>query len=232
LDAFVLIDYDNLPAAIRRAGLVGLAWRIDAGVRGALQGIQDIHIRLYGGWYDAGGLSNAGTTLTQEIGNNFPIVTSSGGSISGRVHCEIASSLVGAKGDVFLFTMRKRRGMRSRLTGQKPPHCLNPAACTIDAVVAWSKGSCPVAGCPVESLDAFTYTEQKLTDTLLCADVLSLAGGVQPPPVFVVSDDDDMTPPILLAAKSGAKICHVRSSANAKFYDGLLRQNNVQLVVL
>jgi hypothetical protein len=232
LDAFVLIDYDNLSEAARRPGLVTLARRIDASISGVVQDLADTHIRLYGGWYDEIGLTNAGTLLTQEIGSSFPISLALGGRMARRIKCEIASSLIDSRGDVFLFTMRRRRGMRSVLKSQKSQNCANPGSCTIDAVRQWSQGPCPATGCAVASPHVFTYNEQKLTDTLLCADILALAQRAPAPPTFVLSNDDDMTPPILLAAKSGAPICHIRSSPNAKFYDGILRRNNVQILVL
>ena len=49
VDVFALIDYDNLPQPIRNAGLVALAWRIEAHVLAAVTGAGDIYIRLYGG---------------------------------------------------------------------------------------------------------------------------------------------------------------------------------------
>jgi hypothetical protein len=232
LDAFALVDYDNLPMAIRNAGLVALAWRIESHVTGIVPTIGDIHIRLYGGWYEVAGLTNSGTILTQEIGRSFPIPITVGGNAARTITCEIGSSLIDSRGEALLFTKRNRRGMRSVLRSQTPRNCISPGTCTINSVVRWSRGSCSFAGCGVATPDAFTYDEQKLTDTLLCADILALARRTPPPPTFVLSNDDDMTPAILLAAKSGAPIFLVRNLANPKFYDGILRQNNVQILTL
>jgi len=230
--AFVLVDYDNLPQSVRAAGLATLVRRIESSVLGAAVNPTELHVRLYGGWYNVTGLTNAGTLLTQEIGATFPIMISDGTRITRRVTCEIATSLIDSKGDLFLFTMRERRGMRSLLKANVPPHCIDPAVCTILAVGSWSSGACPNSGCPVSAADSFTYSEQKLTDTLLCADVFALSRRSPAPPTFVLSNDDDMTPAILLAAKAGAPISHIRSSPSPKFYDGMLRQNNVQILVL
>lgn len=232
MDAFILIDYDNLPHAAKSAGLTALALRLDSDVRPFVHVRTDIRIRLYGGWYNATGLTNAGSVLTQEIGGAFPIPVGSGGRIARRISCEIATSLIDSTGDVFLYTMRPRRGMRAVLRSQAPARCLNAATCTVNAVEAWSRGACPSSGCPVSVSESFTYYEQKLTDTLLCSDALALAQRSPAPATFILSDDDDMTPAILMAAKTGAPIFHIRSSVQSKFYDGILRQNSVEILTL
>lgn len=232
LDAFILIDYDNLPQAAKSAGLPALARRLDADLRPYVHVRTDIRVRLYGGWYNATGLTNAGSLLAQEIGREFPIPLGSGAHIARRIYCGIATSLIDSAGDVFLYTMRQRRGMRAVLKSTASARCVNASTCTVTAVEAWSKGTCPATGCPVNATEPFSFYEQKLTDTLLCSDLLALAQRNPAPTTFILSDDDDMTPAILMAAKTGAPIFHIRSSLQPKFYDGILRQNSVQIITL
>jgi hypothetical protein len=68
MEAFALVDYDNLPSAVQRAGLHVLAHQIDAVAQAGNPGLSDLHIRLYGGWYTHTGLTKKGTLLSQAIG--------------------------------------------------------------------------------------------------------------------------------------------------------------------
>jgi len=191
----------------------------------------DLFVRLYGGWYTTSGLTKRGTRLTQEIQRESPLVITDGHSIVRRVHCELASSLLEVPSQILGWTMRQRLGMRSRLSRRPTPHCHSPVGCSIDHAVTWSRGKCPVAGCAVAANEAFTYYEQKLVDTILCCDLLSLALRSPAPPTFVVSDDDDMLPAMIMAAKIGGPIWHCRlRPSGGSFYAPALSHHTVKTV--
>jgi hypothetical protein len=198
--------------------------------------IDEIQIRLYGGWYDLQGLTQRGTQLAQEIASSFPLLFASNRRISCRVFCEIASALAVAPADLLLHTFRKRSGMRSRLTISPNVNCANPASCTLNAVAAWSmrQGICPQAGCMVTARDAFLFDEQKLVDTLLCCDILTFASGPSSSPVYVASDDDDLIPALLLGSKQGGRvrILKERTRVRQTAYAPLLSQYNVHEILL
>ena len=229
MDAFALVDYDNLPGTLQKAGLQVLATLIDAVAQKGDPGMGDLYIRLYGGWYTYGGLTKRGTRLSQEIGTTFPIPLQGSGGARRYLRCEIASALLSSPAEMFHATLRQRSGTRSRLTAKSPTWCANPGACTIQASVRWSQGSCPVAGCTVNQSEAFEYQEQKLVDTLLCCDLIHLSL-VKKDPIFVVSDDDDMTPAILMASKHARLVSHLRRPPLApKLYDPILINNSVRI---
>jgi hypothetical protein len=230
LETYSLVDYDNLPGRITRSGLFGIARLVEAVAIGVLGNVDDIHIRLYGGWYDHTGLTQAGTLLTQEMSRVFPLLTSSGSQLARQITCEIASSVIDSPSEIFLFTLRLRRGVRSILRHSLSAQCANPQGCTGSAVAHWSRGWCPAPGCPVGTADVFTYREQKLADTMICVDILALASRVSPPPVFVVSDDDDIAPAVLSAAKKPASIWQLRAGRASGLYDALYLQNGIALV--
>ena len=237
MDSHVLIDYDNLPLHVGRAGLVSLARALVKIVSVECPTTQDTRVRLYGGWYDQAGLSNAGSLLTQEIQRSFPILMLGNAGHLRRVHCEIASALVNSRSDLFFHTYREKRGIPSVLRSQTPTGCTNPPNCTILAVIKWSRRSCPEDGCPVKSQDAFTYSGQKLVDTLLSCDLVTLSRQRPLEPVFVLSDDDDLIPPILLAGINcmgeGTRIWHIRSSdTSLSLYDAALLRKNVRILKL
>jgi hypothetical protein len=233
MDSFVLIDYDNVPYQFRRSGLADLARRVNAVLAPLVPGADSIFIRLYGGWYDSSGLTREGTRITQEIGQSFPLIELKNGRIHSRTSCEIASALIDCPVDIFQFTFRKRSGMRSPLISAKPQNCVSVQNCTVSAVARWSRRGCPEPGCPATQHDAFTYHEQKLVDTLLCCDLLGLAGRSPAPPVSVVSDDDDFAPALLMAARLGATVHLVEMRATkGRVYGNLFGRYKVKVVNL
>src|SRR5467141_450347 len=111
MQVHVLIDYDNLPRAVVQQGLLPLARGLDSIISTAYSDGADILLRLYGGWYDASGLTRAGSMLVQEIHRDFPIPILVGTSKRRYVQCEIASSLIQHRSYVFPSTLRLRRGL-------------------------------------------------------------------------------------------------------------------------
>jgi uncharacterized LabA/DUF88 family protein len=228
----VLTDFDNLPAAIRKPGLASLARAVYQAVDLLYPSVDELRIRLYGGWYDAQGLTQAGTRLAQEIGFGFPMAIPVNQQIKCRIHCEIASASIDAPADLLLHTFRQRWGIRSRLTAVQSPSCASPHSCGVQTVVQWSRGRCHVAGCSVPAHTVFKYNEQKLVDTLLCCDLIVLTTKGQKAPVFLISDDDDMIPAVLLGSRLGGSIHILQTRTRQSPYDTLLQQYNVQISAL
>lgn len=233
MDTFCLVDFDNTPPHLRNGGVLSLAIQLRSEVLTHLGSIEDLYLRLYGGWYTASGLSRLGSQLTQDIATNFPIVGVTAGRIKTHLFCELASSIIDDKSQVLTWTHRLRNGIRSRLTPKNPQACAFNSSCPIAPVVQFSRGRCPIAGCGVKTEDAFSYEEQKLVDTLLCCDILALSLRRPAPAVFVVSDDDDLLPAFLMGAGLGGSIwrCRMRSNPNT-FYDSILMQSNVQTIAI
>ena len=194
--------------------------------------VSELRIRLYGGWYDARGLTKAGTRLAQEVGSGFPMAIAAKGRIICRIYCEIASSLIDTPADLLMHTFRKREGIRSRLTVAQMPNCANPSSCGVQTVAQWLRGRCHIAGCSVDARSVFTYNEQKLVDTLLCCDLIVLATRGPTDPVFLISDDDDMIPAVLLGGRLGGTVHILETRMRQSAYGPLLRQYNVQASAL
>jgi uncharacterized LabA/DUF88 family protein len=233
MHAHALVDYHNLPRQMKDGGPSSLARLMDAMITSQCPDVREVSIRLYGGWYDEHGLSRDGTKLAQQIGEEFPLSLLGAGGKMRHVHCEIASSLVDSKADLFLATLRHRHGLDWFIRDPHPARCIDQANCTIPVVMKWSRNGCPTAGCPVSSFDAFRCYQQKLVDTLICCDLLSLAVAGPATGVFLISEDDDFIPALLLAGVRGAAIWHVRTKAGKdRVYDQLLMLRGVQVASL
>lgn len=233
MDAHVLIDYDNLTALFQRMSLRTLALRIQATADQQCSTLNDIFIRLYGGWYGPAGLTNKGTRLAQEIRLTFPLLMPVAGSQIRRIHCEIASSLVASRGFVLPNTFRERPGIRGKLRLIPHKSCVNSALCTAAHVVHWSNGRCPEQGCQVTAKEVFAYYEQKLVDTLLCCDLIALANQSPTVATFVISDDDDMVPAFLMAGLASGHVWQLQMRRmNSRPYAMAMQQHNVQVAAL
>jgi hypothetical protein len=210
-----------------------LARAIDALIVSHYPGTREVNIRLYGGWYEEQGLSRDGTRLTQELGALFPLFLIGADGEIRYVRCEIASTLVNSRSDVFPATLRHRHGIDVFIRDPHPARCIDSANCTVPIVMRWSRNGCPTPGCPVTSFEAFRCIQQKLVDTLICCDLLSLAVPAPNTSVFLISEDDDFVPALLLAAARGAAIWHVRTKrTKVRLYDHLLIQRGVQITSL
>jgi len=228
-----LVDYHNLPPQIKGGGPTSLARSIDNLVTSHYPKTREINIRLYGGWYDGTGLSRDGTRLSQELGASFPLFLKGANGGIRHVQCEIASSLFDSKADLFPSTLRHRHGVDWYVRDPHPIRCVDQANCTVSVVMKWSRKGCPTLNCPVTSVEAFRCLQQKLVDSLICCDLLSLAIDDQDSPVFLISEDDDFVPALLLAGLRGASVWHVRTKpTKVRIYDQMLIQRRVKLTSL
>ena len=226
---YILIDYFNLPSALLRLGITGLVESLHLKLLSRFPDWGDTLVRLYGGWYNHAGLTRDGTLLVQDLTNDFPLIFRSPDGKIQHVRCEIASSLLRYPGELFVATFRPRHGMQPFLKQPPPGECVNPNNCTISTVIHWSRKGCPTPGCAVSSQDAFQCNQQKLVDTLLCCDLITLSADSSNR-IFVVSEDDDFIPALLLARAHSADIWHVRTKPSKdRLYDKMMMTNGVNL---
>src|ERR1017187_4224692 len=129
MHAHALVDYHNLPRQMKDGGPSSLARLMDAMITSQCPDVREVSIRLYGGWYDEHGLSRDGTKLAQQIGEEFPLSLLGAGGKMRHVHCEIASSLVDSKADLFLATLRHRHGLDWFIRDPHPARCIDQANC-------------------------------------------------------------------------------------------------------
>lgn len=123
MEVHALVDYHNLPRQMKDGGPESLARAINALVESHCPGVGEVSIRLYGGWSDEQGLSRDGTLLTQQIGSVFPLPLFDGSGQIRYLKCEIASSLLESRADLFPATLRKRHGLDVFIRNPLPPQC-------------------------------------------------------------------------------------------------------------
>ena len=233
MNVHILVDYYNLPRRLLSRGISFITRQIDSCVLSVFPDTSETLFRLYGGWYDESGLSNNGTRLAQEINKNFPILLRRRDGKIRYLKCEIASSLIKVRSEIFSATVRQHRGMSWLFASAAPAECVDVVNCTAPVVREWSRRGCPAPACKVTARDVFYRKEQKLVDTLICCDLLTLAGHGKAMRVFLVSEDDDFIPALLLSGSHGAKVWQIRTKpSKTRRYDLMLQRQGVQFIYL
>ena len=213
----VLVDYDNVPHAVRQDGLSDLLGRVLSPLPPeALPGGAGARCRLYGGWFEKRVLSPRARELDAEIRRAFPATLSLVATADPRpieVEVELAHSL-DIRPRRFLFHTYRRRSPPRGLASRPLPFtgCVRPGDCPLVPVHRLLEGgSCPQASCGATTRDILTLPVQKLVDTMLTADLIQFSR-TAPAHLAIVSSDDDMWPGIYTALSQGATIHHVRPS--------------------
>lgn len=211
---FILVDYDNVLKADRRLGLRLLAEKIIGRVSGTGVTIgSHVQFRLYGGWYEGPMLSRRAQELSAELQRDFPsvIVVNPVTQSSALISLELALSLHVDPGTHFHHTFRR----------QSPPagvRCVDPSGlgcahpgCPVKVVYEFLEfGGCPVPGCGKTTEQLLYRSAQKLVDTMLTVDLLTIAQH-SGDPVAVVSSDDDVWPAVRGGLRLGTPIVHVHT---------------------
>jgi hypothetical protein len=229
---FALVDWDNIDEWHRRQGVRYVAdklWTTVDRLAPKLAGVQQFHVRLYGGWYGWNGPKNITPLASQLIADlevDFPFylrhpATNSSVKISG----ELAQSLLCAPKHVLPHTFRLRQG-NPKITFTDPANtgCAVPH-CPMQLVHQFfSSGKCPERSC-TRTVDEFvSRSEQKLVDTMLVSDLVHLAHSGETC-IAILSSDDDLWPGMLMAMSHGMQVVHVgtKRGSSHHLYGGPFR---------
>jgi len=177
--------------------------------------VNDIDIRLYGGWYEDGLFTAAASKISQAIESEdfFPIpVAGQPTLIRGTIELTASSIASPMKRWPTLFKQGSGTPRLQICPGLETSICdANLSICPIHVVKRFSKGPkriCSVDGCTRANADVFRQARQKKVDVMMAADIVSAASGNYKPyqAVTVFTDDTDLYPAILDAAASQTRI--------------------------
>ena len=208
LTAALLVDFDNLEG-FRGAPDPGrfsfVLSEILTAYLQSLNAVEQLLVRLYGGWNQEGNLTQRASQVAQLVAeaDPFPLVRDEG-LVAGLI--ELAVGPFDRPGLALPNTFRRRRGaVRLRRDPSfSHPTCANDSLCGARQLAKWTSGAtkiCPTEACTATSAEAFFVSEQKMVDTLLSVDLLEMLyfGGFAS--VGLVSDDSDFLPPMMNVAR-------------------------------
>jgi len=169
----------------------------------------EFRVRLYGGWYEwPSGTETHDKTHLSQIAARLPkrIRHMRGNP---RLFVEAAECLINYPGEKFMNTVRPE-SLPPRITVEAPPvHCyLRRTSCPLVDLATWCRGKCPEVDCRTKTDDVASFRKQKLIDTMLVADTITLSMTIDF--VGVVSIDDDILPGILAAGRRSDKVMLIR----------------------
>lgn len=213
----ILVDYFNIEPIERKRGLQEVAPQIirtafDAGNITAKR----VNIRLYGGWYENQELSKGAQSLLTEIED-----------LSGVIHIpsdhteqpvffsiELAQSLLCSPGLHLFRTLRQRLAPKGIRPTDQLKGCPEAEHCHLKGLPKLlKKRKCPSHSCGRSIRELIVKTEQKMVDSMMCADASHLVQSGEEN-IVIVSSDEDLTPIILLGINYGINLIHIESASN------------------
>lgn len=178
----------------------------------------ELLVRLYGGWHrerldDPSPLRD----LTAAVLRNFHH------SGRPRLRLQLADSPIWDPSIRLLRTLRDLPLRAPTRNVTIPTSCPHAGACTIGDLTSWLKNRCPDSACTVRLSDLATVSRQKMVDTLLTADALTIARDGLAEAILIASDDADMVPALLNLTNAEIRVIRLRRAATVdSYYDGIL----------
>ena len=209
----ILVDFDNLPPAVRADGPLYVADRVLHALPAVVVAtVPSLDFRLYGGWYDWSKPTRLAQNLAAQIRSSFPQMRHAGSGAAQshiRLTAELAYALIALPKKHLLATVRPRRTDRLRCDHPHLRGC-TVAPCPLVAMHDFlDLGACQTTGCTMTTCRLLPQRlEQKLVDTMLVSDLITLSHAGEKN-IGVVSNDDDMWPGVLIAMQAGSRVFHV-----------------------
>lgn len=163
-----------------------------------------ISIRLYGGWFNEMSLTKQASSLQQLLYNVsiFPKVQN-GKIINGSI--VMSSELHSIPNFTWGYTYKETKGIRRiRLDFDNIDELCSSNRETCPKFILYNftrnkERKCKVNGCENIHRNVFKVIEQKMVDTLIACDILSLADDDATKGLIIISDDQDHFPALALA---------------------------------
>ncbi|MCZ8070303.1 MAG: hypothetical protein O9311_08105 [Cytophagales bacterium] len=227
--AFVLIDFDNYidldTESLDETSLERELKDIFVDSIRSFSGVDVVHFRLYGGWLKEFSQTRRASKIVQMLSNIniFPFINQQEQRII-KGDIELANSLLKVPGITWGNTLTERNGVRRLRINQEAldESCfLNSQSCPPSILYHFTKHkgkTCSVNGCIKIQKDVFKAVEQKMVDTMIACDVITISKEIGIKGIYVLSDDFDHLPSIALAST-------IKSDPNLKIKLGLKNKN-------
>ena len=167
------------------------------------ESIENIIIRLYGGWYQGNVYSQKASELQVKLQpiNFFPILRN-GSRINGCV--EMAEQQYGIE-QIWYNTYQEKRGIQKVKIDwtQTGNGCTRSSSnCPVKVLHNFIKTRshhCPTTSCRIIQEDVFIRREQKMVDTMMTCDIITYCAEENVGAIYVISDDIDLFPALAIS---------------------------------
>lgn len=174
--------------------------------------VLNISIRLYSGWYEDEQLSKKASLAMQLFSkiSIFPIILRNQNRI---IHgdIEFATELLEIPNFKWFHTFKERAGIpHLRINKEKINSSCNSAKelCPIHILSSFTKSKtriCKAPNCNNLQKDVFITREQKMVDTIIACDIISLFEDSEIHSIFLISDDMDHLPALAFGSIKNKK---------------------------
>lgn len=209
-------------------------------------GVEYVNIRLYGGWYKETSLTKQASSLQQILYNVnvFPKVKD-GKIIKGEI--EMVSSLHDIPEFTWGHTHKETDGIkRVRINHECVDDLCNGNRENCPKFILYKftdkkDKKCAVSGCENVQKNVFKGVEQKMVDTIIACDVLSMADNDSIHGLILISDDQDHFPSLALAKRKQelkqernleGVILGIRNEQKLEFVANFLKPFNIDTILL
>lgn len=197
-------------------------------VNSAVPSATEVTIRLYGGWHreTLKAPVDIRHMMDRAIENNPKRYRAQ------RIRVQLADHPIWDPGTLLLRSLRESPVERLNLRPTESGNCASQNTCTLEALRSWCAGRCPERGCSVRLRDVTLLKRQKMVDTLLTADAMTIIHARLAHAVILASNDADMVPALLALSASGLEPTHLRRRVAAGFgdtYDALFQEADLQI---
>jgi len=211
----IFVDYDNLSEDQKTTGLKMLISSVFLKLSAVLNNNHyKCRVRLYGGWFESGSLTQSAQTVVAEIQNTFPTIMTipaEAGTVKIEVVAELAEALMQDPSISFVSTYRRKASVPNiRIDTSVSASCIDSGCPIPYAKKLLRSGFCPVPQCASANSKIVYKVEQKLVDTMLSCDLL-YSSVLKTWLNILISSDDDFVPPLNIMQLNGATIYRVHT---------------------
>ena len=238
---FVLLDFNNVfTGDITLISSNDIEAKLMVPIRKMLSDhteINRIDIRVYGGWYQQGSLTDKASiafTLLSGIDCTIPLEN------SGRWVRWGMETVISAYGTNHFWdnTYRQKNGLPRIIvkTDAQRERCgIDKVHCPIEIVKKISKGPgkiCQVEECALKAEDIFQTFGQKMIDTMMTCDILTIAEEPETKAIAVMTDDVDLLPALVVSALKYSRVSYYIATHNNQHatqdFPQMLNQYNIK----
>lgn len=242
---FVLLDFNNVfTGDLASVSCNDIEVKLMVPIRKMLSDHTDINrveIRVYGGWYQQGALTDkasAAFTLLSGIDCTIPLQN------HGRWVRWGLENVISAYGTNHFWdnTYRQKNGLPRIIinTDVQRERCgIDKIHCPVEIVKKISKGSekiCHVDGCTLKAGDIFQTFGQKMIDTLMACDILTIAEEAETDAIAVMTDDVDILPALVVSSMKYNQVGYYVATHNNQHatqdFPQILNPYNIRTLIL
>lgn len=242
---FVILDFNNVfTGDLTLISSSDIEAKLMVPIRAMLSNhvdINQIDVRVYGGWYQQGSLTDKASTAFTLLSGIDCATPLQNGERWVRWRMENVISAYGTN-HFWDNTYRQKNGL-PRIVVKTDAHrdkCgIDKMHCPVEIVKKISKGAgkiCQVEDCTLKAEDIFQTFGQKMIDTMMACDILTIGDEPETEAIAVMTDDVDLLPALVVSSLKNNRVCYYIATHNNQHatqdFPTMLNPYNIKSLIL